>query len=541
MLRRKRTRRVFTLIAPMLVFALLACSPLEGLVVDLGPSVEITEPATGTSVEVGQAVQIASTAEAKAGIARVELLVDGSRVQEDEPQTGNPPSFRLIQTWLPLAEGEYEISVVAYDANGKASDEASIVLLVGAGAAEAETPTPTATVDAGACTLDAAFVADVSIPIDTEVAPGSSFLKGWRVQNTGTCDWDAGFSLVFASGEQMGGPASVPVPQTGAGAMVDLSVQLEAPLAYGTHSGQWRLRSDEGQIFGAVLTVQIIVPAPPTATPTVTPTPLPTDTPTPTPTGFMPIVTLWAPTLMVPIFFPYTQHVSTTVTVPAGSWAAATASCPSGSLLVGGGYDAHWNVHVYSQYMPTTSDWRVAAWNHGGSSMSMIVYAVCLRNVSGTISSVSNTKNGSAGGWTKVVATCPAGTIVTGGGWGVSSSGDMVVYNSSKLGNGWQIYGYNTGSSASSLTARAVCLADTSGSVSTESNSVSLGSGGVGEVECSCSSGLNVSGGFAGPFQYADFYITSPDLSVSGQWSNWARNTATSSKNFYCYANCLEL
>ena len=72
------------------------------------------------------------------------------------------------------------------------------------------------------------------------------------------------------------------------------------------------------------------------------------------------------------------------------------------------------------------------------------------------------------------------------------------------------------------------------------SNSVNIGgSGGVDEVVCSCSSGLNVSGGFAGPFWYAQFYVTTPDLDAAGQWSNWGRNRHTSTKPFFWYANFL--
>jgi hypothetical protein len=523
----------------VLLLAVLACGPLMG-----GDSVtvSITSPDSGSTVSVGESVRISSTASADAGVARVELLIDGEVVSEIEPPAGTPPTFPLRQSWVPLEEGEVTVSVVAYDAEGQASDPAAIRLNV-VGSAAGVTPTPAEDVEVGDCTLNASFVADITIPDDTIMTAGASFVKGWRIENSGTCDWGPGFELVFVSGEQMGGPASVPVPPTPAGDTVDVSVDLVAPIAYGTHRGDWRIRSDEAQMFGSTFWVQVVVPAPATETPTPTETPLPTDTPaptntpSPTPTWFLPPIT-FAPITMLPLF-PYVQHESETVTVPGGGCAAVSAVCPSGSRVVGGGYDVHWNVFVYSQYMPTMSQWRAAACNTGGSDLDMTVYAVCLRNVSATVSVETDTEHASPGHWARALATCPAGSVVTGGGWGVSSTGDGHVYNSSKSGNGWEVYAFNTGGTSTAVTARALCLEGTTASITEESNSITLGSGGVGEVECACSSGLNVSGGFAGPFQYAQFYITSPDLVVDGQWSNWARNTDSAPKNFFCYANCL--
>lgn len=134
------------------------------------------------------------------------------------------------------------------------------------------------------CVLSAAFVADVTVPDNTVFAPNASFVKSWRVQNTGTCNWDAGYQLVFAEGNQMSGPASVPINVTAPGANLDVSVNLKAPgLPSGTsYIGKWRLKASNGVIFGGV-TVRIIVPLAPTNAPT-NPTPTSTSTATATPT-----------------------------------------------------------------------------------------------------------------------------------------------------------------------------------------------------------------------------------------------------------------
>jgi hypothetical protein len=539
MLRSKSRTRAFSLLVLVLLVTALACSPLEGLVVDLGPSVEITSPTSGATAEIGEAVEIASTSTADAGIARVELLVDGDVVQESTPPSGNPSTFRLVQSWLPDAEGEVEISVVAYDSEGRASDEATVILNVGAGAAEAATPTPTPTEAPAACTVNAAFVTDVSIPADTEVAPGAPFIKGWRVQNSGTCDWGAGFTLVFASGDQMGGPASVPVPPTAAGDTVDLSVQLEAPMTYGTHSAEWRLRSDQGQIFGAVLSVQIIVPAPPTATPTVTPTPLPTDTPWPTPTWFMPIFTL-GPIIItaLPLFQPSVATVLEQVSIDPGDIGWETASCPSGSVVVSGGYAVHPDVLVYTHFK-VGNGWRVYGQNNAGASKTLSVYAVCLSNTAGSVTQVSEQVAVAAGGVGHPIAACPAGSVVTGGGWASYADGSLHVYNSSKSSNGWQVYAKNNTGSTKYVKAYALCLSGTTGTTTQEGSGGSIAGSGTGYVVATCSGdGLAAGGGFAGGPDLR-VYNTSPKPGSDNQWIVYARNSSGSSKGLNAYAVCL--
>jgi hypothetical protein len=98
----------------------------------------------------------------------------------------------------------------------------------------------------------ASFVKDVTIPDNTEIAAGSTFVKTWRLKNTGSCTWTSGYTIYFYSGDQMGGPdsaqlttATVPPDST-----VDISVTLKAPTTTGTYKGNWRLRNTGGTSFG---------------------------------------------------------------------------------------------------------------------------------------------------------------------------------------------------------------------------------------------------------------------------------------------------
>ena len=138
-------------------------------------------------------------------------------------------------------------------------------------ATTAATATPVPDVSGpGGCTLNASYVADVTVPDNTKYAPSKTFTKVWRLRNSGTCTWEAGSQLAFVSGEPLGGPAAVDVSPVTPGSNTDVSVDLIAPDTPGTYRSTWQLQDPDGVRFGSQVYVQIVVPAPATATPTPT-------------------------------------------------------------------------------------------------------------------------------------------------------------------------------------------------------------------------------------------------------------------------------
>ena len=111
------------------------------------------------------------------------------------------------------------------------------------------TPQATRPPNAPDCTNSAAFVADVTIPDNTEMVGGEVFTKTWRIMNTGTCVWAADYTLTYYSEERMEAPASVPLPLTFPGQNADISVELAAPNSIGVHRANFVIKNPAGLIM----------------------------------------------------------------------------------------------------------------------------------------------------------------------------------------------------------------------------------------------------------------------------------------------------
>ena len=104
-----------------------------------------------------------------------------------------------------------------------------------------------------------------TIPDGTEMDPGETFVKSWRIKNDGTCAWNTNYKLVFDSGDKMGGPSSKNLTNTiEPGEIANFSVNLTAPSTNGEYKGFWKLQSDKSEQFGNYW-VQIRVGPPPAA------------------------------------------------------------------------------------------------------------------------------------------------------------------------------------------------------------------------------------------------------------------------------------
>jgi hypothetical protein len=105
----------------------------------------------------------------------------------------------------------------------------------------------------------AVFISDVNVPPNTTVPADKTFLKQWRVKNTGTTTWGSSYSLAYFSDEKLGAPDSITLPKTAPGEEAVLGITFKAPAAPGSYRSTWRLRDNQGQEFGEPLYVLIQV------------------------------------------------------------------------------------------------------------------------------------------------------------------------------------------------------------------------------------------------------------------------------------------
>lgn len=129
---------------------------------------------------------------------------------------------------------------------------------------------------------NSAFVADVTIPDHTILAPGQVFEKTWTLKNSGICSWKPGYTITFVKGNQMMGNTRAINQSVDPQGTVDVTVKLYAPNTPGDYTGVWRLANGKGEKFGEFVSVIITVASPGTEIPspeanpsgvTVTPTP----------------------------------------------------------------------------------------------------------------------------------------------------------------------------------------------------------------------------------------------------------------------------
>jgi hypothetical protein len=120
--------------------------------------------------------------------------------------------------------------------------------------------------------------------------PGQTFTKVWRLRNSGTCTWTKDYRIAVFSGEPMGAPDKVPLPnKIEPGQSVDVTVDLVAPGTAGTYQGNWKLQNASGVWFGigpggsSPFWVRIKVVGQGTITPSLTPTGGTSTPPTATP------------------------------------------------------------------------------------------------------------------------------------------------------------------------------------------------------------------------------------------------------------------
>jgi len=105
----------------------------------------------------------------------------------------------------------------------------------------------------------ARFVSDVTVEDGTNVNPGQSLVKIWKMRNESTVAWPENTRLAFVGGDKLANVEAVAVPAVEPGAEVDIAVDMIAPVKPGRYVGYWRLVAPDGSRFGQRVWVDVTV------------------------------------------------------------------------------------------------------------------------------------------------------------------------------------------------------------------------------------------------------------------------------------------
>ncbi len=365
--------------------------------------------------------------------------------------------------------------------------------------------TPTVTLTPVPCNW-AQFITDVTILDNWETSPLDHFTKTWRLKNIGSCTWTSGYSLVFDHGDQMSAPASqqLTTGTVAPGGTIDVSVDLLSPAAVGTYQGYFKLRASDSSVFG-------IGPSADGA--------------------FWVKIKVVAPAIAV-------SPVAAQVTVAPGTSGNATANCPAGSVVVGGGYDGDSNMAA-NNHGKVGNGWRAYARNFSASNKILKAYAFCLTGISGSSVQESHDETISGGDAGGSIAGCTGGSVITGLGF-ASSWESMWVYRSDRTGNAARAYGKNLSGSNQIMRTYATCLTAAGATTVQATNSGTAAAHNVSLVEATCPAGTVATGaGFAiaQPLNMVGLAKKSDSETIVAK----VLNLSGSDLPFSAYAECLAI
>ncbi len=260
------------------LLSLAACAPAKEPISK--PTLVILGPVEGARFKVGEPIGATFSAVGRGKLLKIVVTINDG--EEQSRQIDPPETVVTIGMSLSTRNtGRLVLSAAAIDAAGERSAPAVVNIIVGDVTEPASAANSGSNAEAGAqpaggaptggaaapstgsagCTLAAQYVSDISIPDGTQVQPGGVFVKTWRMRNTSTCDWPAGFKLAFFEDEPMSKSAvGNPLPALAKDQDFDVSVELTAPQTKGVYTSTWRLRDTTGTSFGNRVYVSIRVP-----------------------------------------------------------------------------------------------------------------------------------------------------------------------------------------------------------------------------------------------------------------------------------------
>lgn len=128
------------------------------------------------------------------------------------------------------------------------------------------TPVPTATPEQNpglpqgdSCIDNLTFIEDESIPDGTVLEPGTTIKKGWKVTNSGTCNWGKGYTIRLIAGPALDAPSPQDLFPARSGTSLTIQIEYKVPENTGKVRSVWQAYNPSDVAFGDSFYLDIVV------------------------------------------------------------------------------------------------------------------------------------------------------------------------------------------------------------------------------------------------------------------------------------------
>jgi len=109
------------------------------------------------------------------------------------------------------------------------------------------------------CSNQLEFRDDLTVPDGTEFTPGEMIIKRWLVENTGSCSWNASYSLQLISGLVLGAEKVQSLYPARQSTRAIIEITFHAPDNPGRYNSWWQAYDPDGRRFGDPFYMEISV------------------------------------------------------------------------------------------------------------------------------------------------------------------------------------------------------------------------------------------------------------------------------------------
>ena len=121
---------------------------------------------------------------------------------------------------------------------------------------------PTLTPTPEDCVSNLSFLSDLTVFDGTSIPYGATIDKQWLVQNSGTCNWSAGYRLRYIGGAILGAPEELNLYPAKSGTQAVIQITFTAPFSDGQYESAWQAFDPAGLAFGDAIYMRIVVVPP---------------------------------------------------------------------------------------------------------------------------------------------------------------------------------------------------------------------------------------------------------------------------------------